>query len=105
VGGKSWGAADSSDDDGSSDDDEQQQQQQQKGRSSKPKSGAAAAAAGAGGGGGAAGAKGSLEMTVTFTPGLEKLGSQLLQKRQEEQQRKGDSVWDAYLRCVCFRVG
>jgi hypothetical protein len=43
-------------------------------------------------------------MTVTFTPGLEKLGAQLLAKKQEEAARKGDSVWDAYLRWVglCF---
>jgi hypothetical protein len=83
VGGKSWGAGadDGSDgDSGSSDDDDDQQQQQQQQRARKGSE--------------------SLEMTVTFTPGLEKLGATLLAKKQEEAARKGDSVWDAYLRCV-----
>ena len=39
-----------------------------------------------------------LEMQVTFTPGLEQLGNRLLEKKREEEARKGDSVWDAYLR-------
>jgi hypothetical protein len=40
-------------------------------------------------------------MTVTFTPGLENLGAQLLQRRKERQERQGDSVWEAYLRWAC----
>jgi hypothetical protein len=90
VGGKSWGTHDndgdaSDDGSGSSDgcgggSDADDAEQQQCGSSRRQ------------------GKKASLEMTVTFTPGLEKLGSQLLAKKQEAAARKGDSVWDAYLR-------
>jgi hypothetical protein len=101
AGGKSWGAAGngtaggSSDEEqlsgdyafgsGSSSEDEQQQQQQQQaaGQAGSRKKGAAGK---------------SLEMTVTFTPGLEKLGQRLRDKKQQEAAAKGDSVWEAYLR-------
>jgi len=39
-----------------------------------------------------------LEMQVTFTPGLEKLGAQLLERKKEAEARQHDSVWEAYLR-------
>lgn len=39
-----------------------------------------------------------MDMEVTFTPGLEGLGARLLAQRKEASQRKGDTVWEAYLR-------
>ncbi|KAI3438627.1 hypothetical protein D9Q98_001049 [Chlorella vulgaris] len=39
-----------------------------------------------------------MEMEVTFLPGLENLGERLLAKKREEEARKGETVWDAYLR-------
>jgi hypothetical protein len=39
-----------------------------------------------------------MEMEVTFLPGLENLGERLLAKRRDEAARKGETVWDAYLR-------
>ncbi len=39
-----------------------------------------------------------MDMEVTFTPGLEGLGARLLAQRREASQRKGDTVWEAYLR-------
>ncbi|DBA79259.1 TPA: hypothetical protein ACH3X1_009072 [Trebouxia sp. C0004] len=39
-----------------------------------------------------------MDMEVTFTPGLEGLGVRLLAQRKEASQRKGDTVWEAYLR-------
>lgn len=94
VGGKSWGAADGSSEDGvsSDDDDDEQQQKQQSGQARASKQGSNKRAVNKD--------KESLEMTVTFTPGLDKLGAQLLQKKKEQEERKGDSVWEAYLRCV-----
>lgn len=103
VGGKSWGGADSSDDDADDADAAADTKQQQKaaGKGSK----GAATAAGSGSKGKSSNKQQeSLEMTVTFTPGLEKLGAQLLAKKKEEAERKGDSVWDAYLRWACFGV-
>jgi hypothetical protein len=96
AGGKSWGAAANGTAGGSSDDEQQQlsgedllgsgsssdEEQQQQGSRKVRKQG-----------------KGeSLEMTVTFTPGLEKLGQRLRDKKQQEAAAKGDSVWEAYLR-------
>jgi hypothetical protein len=99
AGGKSWGAAAngtagaSSDEEQLSGDDgafgsgsssgEDEQQQQGAGQAGSRKKGAAGQ---------------SLEMTVTFTPGLEKLGQRLRDKKQQEAAAKGDSVWEAYLR-------
>jgi hypothetical protein len=40
----------------------------------------------------------NMEMEVTFVPGLENLGIRLLAKKQEERNKKGETVWDAYLR-------
>lgn len=37
-------------------------------------------------------------MEVTFLPGLENLGEHLLAKKRDEAARKGETVWDAYLR-------
>ena len=39
-----------------------------------------------------------MDMEVTFTAGLEGLGARLLAQRKEASQRKGDTVWEAYLR-------
>jgi len=39
-----------------------------------------------------------MDMEVSFTPGLEGLGARLLAQRKEASQRKGDTVWEAYLR-------
>lgn len=39
-----------------------------------------------------------MEMEVTFQPGLEGLGERLLAKRRDEAARKGETVWDAYMR-------
>ncbi len=39
-----------------------------------------------------------MEMEVTFLPGLENLGERLLAKKREEEARKGETVWDAYMR-------
>ena len=39
-----------------------------------------------------------MDMEVTFTPGLEGLGARLLAQRKLASQRKGDTVWEAYLR-------
>lgn len=39
-----------------------------------------------------------MEMEVTFLPGLENLGERLLAKKAEREARKGETVWDAYLR-------
>lgn len=44
------------------------------------------------------GAKASLDMEVTFTPGLGDLGQKLLAKKKEADARKNDTVWQAYLR-------
>jgi hypothetical protein len=41
---------------------------------------------------------GGLEMTVTFTPGLDSLGTRLLEAKREAAAREGESVWQAYLR-------
>jgi len=40
----------------------------------------------------------NMEMEVTFVPGLENLGRRLLAKKQEERNKKGETVWEAYLR-------
>ena len=37
-------------------------------------------------------------MVVTFDSGLEGLGERLLTNRREEEARKGETVWDAYMR-------
>lgn len=39
-----------------------------------------------------------MEMEVTFLPGLENLGERLLAKKREEEARKGETVWEAYMR-------
>ena len=39
-----------------------------------------------------------MEMEVTFLPGLENLGARLLEKRRTAEARKGETVWDAYMR-------
>ena len=39
-----------------------------------------------------------MDMEVTFTPGLEGLGARLLAQKKDASQRKGDTVWEAYLR-------
>ncbi|PRW59387.1 Pre-rRNA-processing esf1 [Chlorella sorokiniana] len=39
-----------------------------------------------------------MEMEVTFLPGLENLGQRLLAKKREEEARKGETVWEAYMR-------
>lgn len=39
-----------------------------------------------------------MEMEVSFVPGLEGLGAKLLAKKQEEKQRAGETVWEAYMR-------
>jgi hypothetical protein len=39
-----------------------------------------------------------MEMEVTFLPGLENLGERLLAKKRAQEARKGETVWDAYLR-------
>ncbi|EFN57460.1 hypothetical protein CHLNCDRAFT_57252 [Chlorella variabilis] len=39
-----------------------------------------------------------MEMEVTFLPGLENLGKRVLARKQEEEARKGETVWDAYMR-------
>jgi hypothetical protein len=104
AGGKSWGAAANGTAGGSSSDEEQlsgdgafgsgssseedEQQQQGPGQAGSRKKGAAGQ---------------SLEMTVTFTPGLEKLGQRLRDKKQQEAAAKGDSVWEAYLRWDAWR--
>jgi hypothetical protein len=100
AGGKSWGAAGngmaggSSDEEqlsgddafgsGSSSEEDEQQQQQAAGKVGSRQQGAAGQ---------------SLEMTVSFAPGLEKLGQRLRDKKQQQAAAKGDSVWEAYLRC------
>lgn len=38
------------------------------------------------------------DMEVSFTPGLEGLGARLLAQKKQASQRKGDTVWEAYLR-------
>lgn len=46
-------------------------------------------------------------MEVTFLPGLENLGERLLAKKRDQEARKGETVWDAYMRrkrCVCVCV-
>ena len=37
-------------------------------------------------------------MEVTFLPGLEGLGERLLSKKRDEQAKKGETVWEAYMR-------
>lgn len=37
-------------------------------------------------------------MEVTFLPGLENLGERLLAKKRDEAARRGETVWDAYMR-------
>lgn len=39
-----------------------------------------------------------MEMEVTFLPGLENLGERLLAKKREEEAKKGETVWEAYMR-------
>lgn len=39
-----------------------------------------------------------MEMEVTFMPGLENLGERLLAKKRDEAAKKGETVWDAYMR-------
>ena len=39
-----------------------------------------------------------MEMEVTFLPGLEGLGERLLSKKWAEQAKKGETVWEAYMR-------
>ncbi|KAK9828879.1 hypothetical protein WJX72_002532 [[Myrmecia] bisecta] len=39
-----------------------------------------------------------MEMEVTFTPGLEGLGERLAAKQRDKAERKGETVWEAYLR-------
>ena len=39
-----------------------------------------------------------MEMEVTFLPGLENLGERLLAKKRDQEARKGETVWDAYMR-------
>jgi hypothetical protein len=41
----------------------------------------------------------SMEMEVTFTPGLEQLGKKILeQQRDKKKQKEGETVWEAYMR-------
>ena len=40
----------------------------------------------------------NMDMEVTFVPGLKGLGARLLAQKQDATKRKGDTVWDAYLR-------
>ena len=42
--------------------------------------------------------EGSMDMEVTFIPGLKGLGARLLAQKQDAGKRKGDTVWEAYLR-------
>lgn len=39
-----------------------------------------------------------MEMEVTFLPGLENLGERLLARKRDEEARKGETVWEAYMR-------
>lgn len=39
-----------------------------------------------------------MDMEVSFTPGLEGLGARLLAQQKQASLRKGDTVWEAYLR-------
>jgi hypothetical protein len=89
AGGKSWGGGAGADGDGDGDDASDGE------RGGGPGSTAAAKQWGG------RQQRESLEMSVTFQPGLDKLGPALLARKAEAKARAGDSVWDAYLRCVC----
>ncbi|GAB4817011.1 hypothetical protein N2152v2_004057 [Parachlorella kessleri] len=39
-----------------------------------------------------------MEMEVTFLPGLENLGERLLAKKRDQEARRGETVWEAYMR-------